>query len=624
MDNAPLQLTSAVPISRTPGWQTLSNANKINDLVFYTNTVWAATQGGMIAWNMQTNRFVKFTTLDGPLNGPTVNQASAVVACPLPGLGIVFGSDQGLQIFDTQTGRWKGLNRSNSTMSFDDVAALVCSVDNGFLLVGYQQHGLDIFDARTGTWRYANQTWAVQKDAVKRLAVVGNRDAIWIASSAGITVLTEDGNKSFNSTNSPLASDALTAMAVDADGTIWLGARDSLYKMSDDNWTVYSQLSVLASSFPAGDINGLAVAADGTLWLGSSRGEICHFDPVEAQCQAFFASAKSATDGMARGELTALTLDPLGNVYYATDGGGMSRYDGIDWRTFRLPDEIVAGNRVHDLGEADDGSIWLATDGGIQQIDPRDDATLQLFTPENSGLAVAETGLLAPDPAGGLWFGAQDANYFNGTNWSVYNSADGLAGNLVQALAIDSQQRIWFGTPTGLSVWNGNTFFNLNQENGLPSTDVTALLPDGDSMWIGTNGGGLFRFEKNRLHLFSADELTLPSDVITVLTQANDGALLVGTNRGVARVQDEAATLIAEIAGFAITAIGVAAGDELWVGTRDNGLLYFDGARWTQPPGNVIPPSTHVTAILVDQVGGVWVGGISGGLIRYHPPAESK
>ena len=618
--NALPRLTSTVPISRTPGWQTLSNANKINDLAFYTNTVWAATQGGMVAWNMQTNRSIKFTTLDGP----AVNQTTAVVACPLPGLGIVFGSDQGLQIFDIQTGRWKGLNSSNSTMSFDDVAALVCSVDNGFLLVGYQQHGLDIFDARTGTWRYANQSRSVQKDAVERLAVVGNRDAIWIASSAGVTVLTEEGNKSFDSTNSPLANDAVTALAVDADGTTWLGARGSLYKVSGDDWTVYSQLSVLASSFPVGDINGIAVAADGALWLGSSRGEVCHFDPVEAQCQAFFASGKSASDGMASGELTALTLDPLGNVYYATDGGGISRYDGVNWRTFRLPNQVVAGNRVHDLAEANDGSIWLATDGGIQQINPRDDTTMQLFTPENSGLAMAETGLLAPDPEGGLWFGAQDANYFNGANWSVYNAADGLAGNLVQALAIDSQQRIWFGTPTGLSVWNGNTFFNLNQENGLPSADVTALLPDGDTMWIGTNGGGLFRFAKNQLQLFSADQLTLPSDVITALAQANDGALLVGTNRGVARVQGGAATLITEIAGFAITAIGVTAGDELWVGTRNNGLLYFDGDRWTQPPDDVIPPSPQVTAILVDQVGSVWVGGISGGLVRYHPSAKNE
>lgn len=100
--------------------------------------------------------------------------------------------------------------------------------------------------------------------------------------------------------------------------------------MSGDDRTVYSQLSVLASSFPAGDINGIAVAADGALWLGSSRGEVCHFDPVEAQCQAFFASGKSASDGMASGELTALTLDPLGNVDYVTDGGGISRYDGVN------------------------------------------------------------------------------------------------------------------------------------------------------------------------------------------------------------------------------------------------------------------------------------------------------
>ncbi|MCX6044764.1 MAG: hypothetical protein NT075_06590 [Chloroflexi bacterium] len=601
--------------SQPAGWQTYSNANKTNDLVIYKDTLWAATQGGVLAWNLKNDTFVKFTTLDGL----AANQATAVVACPLPGLGIVFGSDQGLQIFDPQSGHWKMLNSSNSTMSFDDVSTLVCSVDNSFLIVGYRQHGLDIFDARTGAWTYVNQNSGLQNNVVQAMAVFGNRDAIWVSSGAGISVLTPQGAKFFNGTNSPLESNQITAITIDKKGTVWLGARDAIYQVSGETWTVYSQLSVLASRFPTGDMNGLAIAADGTLWIGSSKGEICHFDPVNVQCLDFFSSVDDTTQSMARGTLTDLMLDAAENVYYATDGSGISRYDGSSWQLLTMPDEMLMGNQVHALAQTKDGSIWVATEGGIQQLNAEGDRARQLFTTANSGLVVTETGVLQPDQAGGIWFGALGASYFNGDNWAVYTAPDGLANGTVQAIAVDNQQRVWFGTKNGLSVWNGSTFFSLNKQTGLPNDDVTALLADGDKMWIGTNGGGLFQFEKNQLQVFDAAKLGLPSKVITALANDADGLLLVGTQRGLARVRDGVAATISEAADFPITAIVARPDGKLWVGTDGNGLLYFDSRAWTQLPASGRAPARQISALLVDQAGKVWVGGKTGGLTRYTP-----
>ncbi len=607
--------TPTAQAGQPSAWQTYSNANQTNDLVIYKDTLWAATQGGVMAWNLQNNSFLKFTTM----NGLIANQTTAVVACPLPGLGIVFGSDQGLQIFELQSSRWKMLNSSNSTMSFDDVSSLVCSVDNSFLIVGYQQHGLDIFDARTGAWTYVNQNSGLQNNVVQAMAVLGNRDAIWVSSGAGISVLTPQGAHFFDGTNSPLESNQITAITIDKKGTVWLGTRDAVYQVSGDTWTVYSQLSVLASRFPTGDVNGLAIAADGTLWIGSSKGEICHFDPVNVQCLDFFNSVDDTTQSMARGTLTHLTLDAAENVYYATDGGGISRYDGSSWHALAMPDEMLVGDQVHALAQTKDHSIWVATEGGIQQLNAQGDAALQLFTTANSGLVVTETGVLQPDQAGGIWFGALGASYFNGDNWAVYTAPDGLANGIVQAIAVDNQQRVWFGTKSGLSVWNGSTFFSLNKQTGLPNDDVTALLADGDKMWIGTNGGGLFRFEKNQLQVFDATKLGLPSKVITALAIDAEGLLLVGTNRGLSRIRDGVATEISEATGFPITAIAARPDGKLWVGTDGNGLLYFDGRTWTQPPANGRPPDNQISALLIDQAGRVWIGGKNGGLIRYTP-----
>jgi ligand-binding sensor domain-containing protein len=170
-----------------------------------------------------------------------------------------------------------------------------------------------------------------------------------------------------------------------------------------------------------------------------------------------------------------------------------------------------------------------------------------------------------------------------------------------------------------LSIWNGSAFFNLTRENGLPSDNIAALLVDGDIMWIGAVGGGLFRFERNQLQLFNTQNSGLPSDSITALAKDADGALLIGHNRGLVRFRNGQVTSVNELAGYAITTIAPTPDGKLWVGTNGDGLFYFDGETWTQPPGDVKPPSPSITAILVDDRGSVWIGARSGGVIRYMP-----
>jgi ligand-binding sensor domain-containing protein len=593
-------------------WQSYTNANLANAVTATLNTIWVATDGGVIAWNKNSGSYIKYTTLDGL----AANRTTAVVNCPLRGFGVVFGSEAGLQIFDLQNNDWKVLNSSNSGMSFDDVTALHCEVDNRYLVVGYKQHGLDIFDASVGAWRYVGQNDGLQNNLVDTLAVVGNQESIWVSSGLGISVLSAGGQPSFyDEATSPLETNQIRRIVVTEDGAVWLGAQDALYKVQGEDWTIYDARSVLASPFPGGALNGLAAAADGTLWIGSSRGEICHFDPVRVACQDFYA----AEPGMVAGELTSLSIGGDGAIYYTTAGGGVSMYAGGRWRAFAIPDEPLFGNEIHSMAETGDGNLWVATERGIQAINPHSDAIVRQFTRDNSALSSATKEVLHPAPEGGVWFGALGASYFNGISWRSYTTADGLAGSLVQAIATDSQGRTWFGTESGLSIWNSSTFFNLTRENGLPGDNIATLLADDEIMWISAVGGGLFRFEKNQLQLFSPENSALPSNTISAMAIAQDGALLLGHSRGLARFEDGEVTPIPELAGYAVSAIATAPGGVIWVGTAGDGLVYFDGEAWTPAPAGVQPPSPQITNILVGADGSVWVGSRSGGLIRYQP-----
>ena len=589
-------------------WTTFSDANVGNQLTVISNTIWIATEGGALAWSKGSITPVKFTAVDG-LDG---NRLTAVVNCPLPELGVMFGSERGLQIVDPRAGGWKHLNSDNSDLSHDDVSALICDAKNQFVVVGFTRHGIDIFDAAEQEWRHLDRNSGLASNDVNHLAVVGDREAIWVVSNDGVTVAAGQDSTFYNADNSPLADNRIGAIVADPSGVVWLGGEGALYRVDGETWTVFGAETVNGEPFPAKLITGLAAAPDGTLWLGSVDAEICHFSPEERRCLQRF----SSQDGMAAGPLTNLTLDSTGQVYYTTAGNGYSRYDGEQWRSFVKTDEMVRGNQVKALAVDDTGAQWVATELGVQRF-TKPDKPGELFDAENSGLAVADVRVLVPGAEGGLWVGGQGASFFDGDTWQTLTISDGLAGAIVQAITVDGQQRTWFGTDGGLSVWNGAVFFNITKDRGLPSDNITALVADGNAVWIGTQGGGLYRFENSQLQIFNQENVGLPSDTITALTLTGDGALLIGTDRGLAQFKDGSVSLIAEAPALLISALA-AQGKEIWAGTADSGVFHFDGAAWRQLTGADGLPSDRIAAILATDKA-TWIGGQDGGLARYNP-----
>lgn len=590
-------------------WRVYSDGNRVNDLLVLDTMIWAATDGGVSTWNRSNNVYSKFTTLDGL----TVNRTTAVVNCPLPGFGLVFGSAQGLQIFEPQREQWKTLNSTNSEMHFDDVSALYCNPEKEFLVVGYAQHGIDVYEVKQG-WTLIDQRRGLLQNAVNAVTVIGDQEEIWVASNLGITILTPDGVLVYDRSNTPLDASPVTVMVADAQGQVWLGAGNKVYRIHGDEWTIYSDTYVLASPFPTSAISALALVGDGTLWIGSDTGELCLFDPMAVTCKSFFTPEELASVS----GITALSLDARSRLYVATARAGVRLYDGEAWSDYRTPDELLPSNTIHTFAQDVTGLLWIATDAGLYQIDPIAERVLQLFTSADTPYPVEEIVTLFPGPDGGLWVGGKGAGYFDGAQWVSYTTANGLASDQIQVIAGDAQQRIWFGTNAGLSIWNGESFFTLTRADRLPSNNILALQADGENMWIGSDAG-LLRFAGNQFQIYTTATTALAGNRITALAKVADGALLIGTDQGLSRQMANKMSIIDETRTYAVTAIGIANNDTVWLGTDGQGLFYFDGEAWTTPPQAVNPPAPAIRALLVDQQGSAWVAGAEGGTIRYFP-----
>lgn len=604
-----------------------SNGNFVNGVASLRATLWAATSGGVVAWNKSTGSHVKFTTVDGLAS----NQTFAPVACPLPGLGILFAAPVGIQIFDTQNGTWKTLSSSNSTMRYDDVATLWCSAEDGLLVVGYTRQGIDIFDARAGTWSYIGPDEGLEVNGIRDIAIVdastvdasttddtADGTTVWLATQNGLVVYSigenTDQNRGeatlFTTANSPLVDNRIEAIAADGAGAIWLTSADTLYRTDGEEWDTYD---AGGGDFPSGRLIGLDVSSNGAIWLGSDQTQVCRFDPGVEGCIGFYRDE----EGMAAAPLTSLTIDSEGAVYYTTAGGGISAYDGSGWRQLVIPDEVAPGNIIRHITQAADGEFWLAGNGGVSRFIPDSSTPAQSYTPGNSPLPSVNVNVIFPADTG-VWFGTENATFFDGVTWTTYGAEEGLTGNAVQAITADAQNRIWLGTNAGLSIWTGSAFFNLTSSNGLPSEDITALQTDGEAVWIGTRGGGLLRFQDNQLQLFNHNNSNLPGDTIYGMARAADGDLLIASDQGLARYTGSELSVYPDLAGQAIIALASAPNGEIWVATALDDLLYFNGIEWTAAPTDQLP-SPQINILMFDADGTLWIGTERGGLARYLP-----
>ncbi|GIV78494.1 MAG: hypothetical protein KatS3mg050_2888 [Litorilinea sp.] len=600
------------PATPDTHWQIWSDGNVINDLALAGNTLWAATEGGFVAWNRASARAVKFTTRDGL----AVNYATTVVNCPLPNLGVVFGHDHGLQLFDLQQGRWKTLDSNTSAMRSDRVVGLYCDLEGGLLWVVYADQGIDVFDAAANTWSAVPlPAQAQEAGALRDVVTVDEGQRYWLLAERGVIAVDGQTATLYNGQNSPLDTDQVTAMAVDGSGSVWLTTASTLYRFDGESWSSFGPEQLVVSGAPAGRLTDLAIAADGTMWLAWDQAEVCRFDPGTGRCLAFY----RGESGMAAPPLTALEAGAGGQVYYATAGDGVSWFDGEGWHHWVSQAEPLLGNQVRAMTQQTDGTIWIATDLGVQSLNPDGSQTLQTFTRRDGTLPFDNIQVVhAAD--GGIWIGGQGrVSFYDGIAWADYGVNDGLLDGQVRAIAVDASQRVWFGTSAGLSILTGEAFFNLTRADNLPSDQITALATAGQVVWIGSQGGGLYRFQDNQLQVFNTANVQLPSDNITALALHQDGSLLIGTDRGLARFHEGRFSPIPDVSDTTVTALASTPRGEIWVGTADRGAFYFDGATWSPFPRDGRLPAPQVSALLVDQNGVVWIGSRRGGLLRYTP-----
>jgi sugar lactone lactonase YvrE len=260
-------------------------------------------------------------------------------------------------------------------------------------------------------------------------------------------------------------------------------------------------------------------------------------------------------------------------------------------------DGLIDG-RVTTSLKGKDGSLWVAGQHLGKSGAARNDGTNWRVFSTQDGLAGEgiHNGHVASN--GDIWFGTKWASggsagagaiRFDGGNWRVYTTKDGLIHDQVYDIVETADGAIWFGTLGGVSRFDPG----LERVGTIPR-------PDGQVAWTSFTPGGE----------------TPESQKARTLCVAQDGSVWVGygiNSRGVSRYDGskwKRYTTEDGLGGNIVHGISETREGVLWFGT-DGGLTRFDGENWTTFATETIPIPfpTAFNTITEGPGNALWVAG---------------
>lgn len=122
------------------------------------------------------------------------------------------------------------------------------------------------------------------------------------------------------------------------------------------------------------------------------------------------------------------------------------------------------------------------------------------------GLPQSQVNMVVEDAQGYLWIGTQGGGLarFDGSEFKVYTTLDGLSSNIISFLKIDSKQNLWIVHPRGITKFDGRTF-KVFEHPGRPvnSKRIRRIFQQGDSLFFLSSPGTLGKIYNDSVYYWS-------------------------------------------------------------------------------------------------------------------------
>ena len=273
----------------------------------------------------------------------------------------------------------------------------------------------------------------------------------------------------------------------------------------------------------------------------------------------------SVSEGLAQSEVYSMLETDEGELIVATQGGGVSIFDGKVFSTLTKNDGLRSNN-VNILFPYHD-SILIGTDKGLcVYFNKNIIRSLPLEAQVTSIHKKGKAFLIGTNNGVHL---LKEGKIYQQKNVQLYNKK-------VTGFFSDSTHQYWVTTTEG--IFNlSNPFKRITTTQGLPTNSIACVTESENYIFLGTEGHGV-----------------------------------VVLNKGLAVVREKAFDR-----KLAVSSLLIDSQNKLWIGTQNQGVFRINKKQIDHFTLTEGLPSNYVKSFHEDHWGNIWIGSYGGGLSRF-------
>lgn len=300
-----------------------------------------------------------------------------------------------------------------------------------------------------------------------------------------------------------LASNHINSICVDGNGIKWFGTDSGLCRFDGNSFHTFQRDPQVKQTLANNNVNDIAfeVTSYGPeIWLATDNGVSVVSVPTDIDAMTFATPYRTDSTGLISNRVNVAMVDSNHVKWFGTDQG-VSTFTGSEWSSYTVASEHLNCDDISAIGLDNYGGWrYMGThERGVSRLRVELDGitSASAYLSEWTGLPSDTITSIHILMDGTQWFGTNlGAAYHDTTTskpswtWHSYFQKHGLADNRINVITEDHQGTVWFGTPQGVSSFNGEIWQTFTTGDGLVSNNVLDIGVDLDgSLWFATDHG---------------------------------------------------------------------------------------------------------------------------------------
>lgn len=253
--------------------------------------------------------------------------------------------------------------------------------------------------------------------------------------------------------------------------------------------------------------------AANNLWIGTGSGAYClnHDKLIRFE----------AANGFSDAAVSDIYNDRDNNLWLATQGNGIFKYDGDDYVIYNRSDNVRENPIVMGIAHDTKQRILLAIDGG--GVGVYDGKTISGLLLPAAMPGTSKVQCLYTDSTGNVWAGTNMGGIWK-YDGKRFNFIMAVENNSINAITEAADGTIWLGTPTGIYYYDKQ---KMIRAAGISTFTSSLLMLGKDSLLLGTQEGVQLLINKKPVKNFKL-KLLGPSAILCMIKYKN--FIILGTD----------------------------------------------------------------------------------------------